>query len=309
MNAHIQIVGWNHRVHLWECLASCVRQTVRAPVLYIDNASSDGSAELVRSQFPDVAVHVNAINRGYAGGHNDGLRIVPKSDVAILLNPDIVLEDTFVEEILKGFSEARVGAVVPLLFRKLETGNWKLGTQPIVIDAYGTKLLPSLRAVNQYEGDTCSPQIPNSKFQIPVWGFSGAAVALRRTALTEIAINGEVFDEDLFSYREDVDCSWRLQNRRWKSIGWPSARATHVRSVRKGERRPPRLAQLSWRNYFLVLAKSVPVSVLVRHSPFVLLETVARLAQLLVHPGLWSAAPELLWLLPRMFKKRAAAVS
>lgn len=302
--AHVQIVGWNHRPYLDACLTACLAQTVRVPVLYIDNASTDGSVDFVRRTFPAVRIVANAQNRGYAGGHNAGLKAIADTEIAILLNPDVVVSENFVEEILKGFSDERVAAVAPLLLRNKELGIRNKGADEPVLDAYGTVLLPSLRAVNQYEGVSLSSLIPRlSSLTLP-WGFSGAAVALRRTALNDIAIDGEVFDEDLFAYREDVDLSWRLLNRRWRIVGAATARGTHVRRVKKGEPRPPRISQLSWRNYFLVLVKSVPSSVLWRHAFPLAVESAVRSAQLVATPTLWPALPSLFSYLPRFIMKR-----
>jgi len=295
--AHIQIVGWNHRAYLPSCLRPCLAQTYAVPVLYVDNASEDGSALFVRETFPSVRVLQNATNRGYAGGHNDGLRAIPETDIAILLNPDVVPRGNFVEECLKGFADTRVAAVAPLLLRGQDSSRDS-------IDAYGDILLPSLRAVNQYQGLVVS-DVPALSFSSPVWGFTGAAVALRRSALLAVALDGEVFDEDMFAYREDVDLSWRLGQRGWKIVGMPTAKATHVRLAKRGHPKFPLVAQLSWRNYFLVLAKNAPSRVLLAHVLPVLGESLARVLFLLVTPPLWPAATELVRLWPRFMRKRA----
>lgn len=306
MTAHIQIVGYNHRAVLSDCLRSCAQQTRRVPVVYVDNASPDGSVEFVRENFPDVTVVANATNRGYSGGHNDGLRAIPDTDVVVVLNPDVTLEPTFVEVGLAALVRERIGAVVPLLLRP--GGD--------VIDAYGDVLLPSLRAVNQYQGQPLSrltapgsprreprPLVRGSPLN-PPWGFTGAAAFLRRRALTDVAVAGEVFDEDLFAYREDVDLSWRLRLRGWEIVGAPGAQATHDRVVRSGQPKSTRIRKLSWRNYYLVLVKDVPLRVLLRRAPWVLLEDFARDVQLLTHPRLWPAFVELLRLLPRFLARR-----
>ncbi len=224
---------------------------------------------------------------------------MPETEAAVVVDPDVVLEPNFVERAVAALADGTVGAVVPLLLRPDEK----------TVDAYGTRLLPSLRAVNQYEGT------PVSSFKSPVssrpqlFGFTGACVVLRRAALNDCAMNGEVFDEDLFAYREDVDLSWRLKNRGWRIVGDPSLRATHARAVRAGGKKQPRVAQLSWRNYYLVLAKSVSACDLVRHAPAIIAEDVARELQLLVTPSLWAALPELFRLLPRAVNKRRQATA
>lgn len=304
MNAHIQIVGLNHRQHLADCLQSCLRQTVKVPVLYIDNASADGSTEFVRETFPEVSVFVNDRNRGYSGGHNDGFRAAPDTAVVVVLNPDVVLAPDFVEKGLRAFTHERVGAVAPLLLRA--TANREQQTGNDVVDAYGTVLLPSLRAVNQFEGH----RVPSSQFAVmswpQPWGFTGAAAFLRRAALHDVALEGEIFDEDLFAYREDVDLSWRLRGRGWDIVGAPEARATHARAARSGTAKDSLVLQLSWQNYYLVLLKNAPVRTLLKHFPWILLEDFARDLQFVVTPRLWPALPQMVRLLPRFTQKRSA---
>ncbi|MDP3685886.1 MAG: glycosyltransferase family 2 protein [bacterium] len=294
MTAHIQIVGRNDRHYLQACLESCLRQTIRTLIVYVDNASTDGSAEFVRNSFPTIHVIENRANRGYSGGHNNALRAFPSSDVAIVLNADTILDPDFVEQGLKPFSSDRVGAVAPLLVRP--------GGQEV--DAYGIVLLPTLRAVEQYAGWSLSNIERLSVLQSP-WGYTGAAVFLRCRALEDVALNSEIFDEDLFAYREEVDLSWRLRLRGWEIVGVPQARATHVRAARPGGNKEPLVARLSWRNYFLVLIKNVPTRTLIRHAPWIALESVARGFQWLFTPRLWFTLPELIRLLPVFSEKRS----
>lgn len=298
MKVHLQIVGRNHRHSLEACLTSCQAQTARVPILYIDNASTDESADFVQENFPDVRVLRHATNRGYSGAHNSGLREVPNTDVVIVLNADVVLSSTFIERGLAAFTRNRIGAVAPLLLRPN-------GGDPM-IDAYGDVLLPSLRAVNQYGGVSLS-RAPNPLAQ--PWGYTGAAAFLHRTALDDVAVNGEVFDEELFAYRDDVDLSWRLRLRGWDIVGAPEARAVHTRVARAGEKKEPFTARLSWRNYYLVLVKDVPLQTLLRHAPAVLREDLARDIQLLVSPRLWPAFPDLLRRMPSFLAKRSAVLA
>lgn len=307
LTAHLQIVGRNHRPFLEACLDSCLKQTTAVPVLYLDNASTDGSAAFVRERFPSVLVYENNSNLGYSGGHNEGLRRMPDTEVVIVLNPDVVLEPDFVARGLTAFTRDRIGAVAPLLLRA--TVNWKQLTSNDVVDSYGTVLLSSLRAVNQLEGrSVTSSQLAVKSWPQP-WGFTGAAAFLRRRSLQDVAVAGEVFDEDLFAYREDVDLSWRLILRGWEIVGASDARATHARSARPGVPKDPQTARLSWRNYYLVLVKDVPTRTLLRRLPWILIEDLARDVQWMISPRLWSAFPDLLQQLPTFLRKRTSVLA
>lgn len=302
MKAHIQIVGWNHRGYLENVLKSCLEQTVPVEIIYVDNASEDGSVEFVRTNFPGVKIIENKTNRGYAGGHNDALKAT-QTEIAILMNPDISLKKDFVEKIVNSFLNPKVGAVTPLLLRPPE------GNGEILIDSFGLKLNLSLRGVNKYEGKKLK-DFPY-KSETELWGFTGAAAALRREAINDTTENGEFFDETLHSYREDVDASWRLQKKGWKILGIPQIKVFHVRAARKtarnGVKKSTKIIGLSWRNYFLVILKNAAPSQLILHFPFLLVETLARLAQLIFKPYLWGSFEELIKLAPEFIRKRKSS--
>lgn len=297
MKAHIQIVGYNHEQYLGTCIRSCLEQSVQTPIIFIDNNSKDDSVKFIQKEFPNVLIIKNQENRGYSGAHNDGFKAIPDSENVIVLNPDIILKPDFVEQGLKEFNHDSIGAVAPLLTRRSGKNSKE------VIDAFGDRLLPSLRAVNNFSEQPVSSV--TAKEEVPlVWGFTGAAVFLRRKALNDVAINGEIFDEDLFAYREDVDLSWRLRLRNWDIVGSTSARAYHERAIREGKYKNKRIDQLSWRNYYLVLAKDVHKSMMIRHFPYLMLEDLARDIQWFTHPHLWPIFPELVHMLPSFIRKR-----
>jgi len=305
MKAHIQIVGWNHYHYVGTCILACQKQTVPVPIVYVDNDSKDESVAYVKKNYPDVKIVENKENRGYAGGHNDGMKAIGDSEVVICLNPDVVLEKDFVEKILQKFeTKEKVGAVAPLLFR--EKSRDKEGRMRIVVDSFGTKLRKNLNVENIMEGEYWEE---THGLSIP-WGFTGAAVAFSREAINDLKDEKEnFFDEDLHSYREDVDTSWRLYHRGWKIVGAPEVRAWHARSARKGEKKSANIVRLSWRNYFLVVIKDVPVSLMKKNwFPFSL-QILARIGQFVVTPQLWGGLPSFLRLIPLFLKKRHQALS
>jgi GT2 family glycosyltransferase len=305
MKAHIQIVGWNHHQYIGTCVLSCLKQTVKVPVLYIDNASVDGSVDYIREKYPSVEIIENKNNRGYAGGHNDGLKKINDSEIVILLNPDVVLEENFVEEIIKVFenkSSEKIGAVVPLLLRTKERDS--SGQMQTIVDAYGTKILPSMRAVNCFENKPIALVEAEKNGSNSLWGFTGAAVALFREAINDLSIGGEFFDEKLHSYREDVDASWRLQNRGWKIVGNPNARAWHARTAKKGEKKSAHVLRLSWRNYFFVIIKNASRKEILQNIFPLSLEIIMRVIQFIVTPALWAGIGEFFTLFPVFLKKR-----
>jgi GT2 family glycosyltransferase len=351
MKAHIQIVGWNHYHYIGTCILACQKQTVVVPIVYVDNDSKDESLSYVKKNYPDVKIVENKENRGYAGGHNDGMKVISDSDVVICLNPDVVLERDFVEKILNKFETSTreiasadgsprrpsfaqgygvaqqgyggqaqrllLGALVPLLFREKKRDTE--GKMRIVLDSYGTKLKKNLDVENIMEGEfwegdgadqgptLIAGTVPDL---LPMpWGFTGAAVAFSRNAINDLKDEkGNFFDEDLHSYREDVDASWRLNKRGWQIVGAPEVRAWHARVARKGEKKSTNIVRLSWRNYFLVVIKDVPTEMMKKNWLPFSMQILARIGQFIVTPQLWGGLPTFLGLIPLFLKKRHQAL-
>ena len=96
----IIIVNWNTCALLRDCLHSVRQQTVaRHQIIVVDNASRDGSAAMVRDEFPDVVLIANPDNQGFAGGNNQGLCLATGQRV-LLLNPDTIVLDGAIDRML-----------------------------------------------------------------------------------------------------------------------------------------------------------------------------------------------------------------
>ena len=94
------IVNWNTRDLLRNCLRSITDQTTVAhEIIVVDNASRDGSAEMVRAEFPDVTLIANTENGGFAAANNQGLRI-SRGRTVLLLNPDTIILDGAIDKML-----------------------------------------------------------------------------------------------------------------------------------------------------------------------------------------------------------------
>src|SRR5262249_28352302 len=107
------IVSWNTCDLLRGGLCSIVHQTrtVSFEVFVVDNASSDRSAEMVRTEFPGVNLIENKENRGFAAANNQGIRMSSGSYV-LLLNPDTVILDACIDRCIRyADAHADVGVV------------------------------------------------------------------------------------------------------------------------------------------------------------------------------------------------------
>ncbi len=96
----VVIVNWNTLALLRDCLRSVIDQTTAScEIIVIDNASSDGSADMVRAEFPGVVLIANGDNRGFAGANNQGLAVATGAHL-LLLNPDTIVLDGAIDRML-----------------------------------------------------------------------------------------------------------------------------------------------------------------------------------------------------------------
>jgi len=296
----VNILAFNHRQYLAQCLDSVLAQTY-APleITLVDNGSTDGAVEFVRQAYPQVRVIANDRNLGYSGGHNVGIRATV-GEYVLLLNPDVYLTPTFVAEAVRVLeSAADVGMVTGKLLLMDEAGNVTSR-----IDAAGTMIDRYRRNYERGHGEDDVGQYERVE---PVFAAFGAAPLYRRAMLEDVQIAGEVFDQDLFTYREEVDLAWRAQARGWCCLYAPAAVAYHVHAYRPASRRncPPWQRRLQFRNRYLMVIKNDTAGNLLRHLPFLLAYELAALGYvLLFEPELLKAYLEVLQLWPRMWRKR-----
>jgi GT2 family glycosyltransferase len=96
----VVIVNWNTRDLLRNCIRSILNQTsVSHEIIVVDNASSDGSADMVRAEFPAVTLIANSENNGFAAANNQGLRVSCGRTV-LLLNPDTLILNGAIDQML-----------------------------------------------------------------------------------------------------------------------------------------------------------------------------------------------------------------
>lgn len=247
----VNIVTFNSENVIQACLNSVFRQTHRnIQVNIIDNYSTDNTIGLL-FKYP-VNVFKNRINLGYAKAHNQAL-MKSNGKYILTLNPDVVLDKGFIENLVYEMeNNPEVGSCSGLLLRVNDTG-----IRSDSVDAAGIFIRRNRRQGLRYE-------YSQKKF-VPIkneyiFGPDGAAAFYRRKMLTDIMYRKEIFDEDFFMYKEDVDICWRAQLYGWKSLFIPSAIAQHRRSFRPGERKsvPQNLRLFSVRNrYFLMIKNEI----------------------------------------------------
>jgi GT2 family glycosyltransferase len=296
------IVHFGSDPGLAACLASLRDQIERpAVVVVIDHDPpdpADARRAALKAAHPDVE-WVHAPNGGYAGGANRAtariLANAPGVEFLLLLNPDVALEPAFASTLLDALEPRPEVALAS--GKLLRPGGER-------IDSAGIER----RRCRRYR-DRGSEAPDDGRHDVveSVFALSGAALFLRRSALSSLCIEGELFDEDFFTYHEDTDLAWRAARLGWDRLYVPAARAIHVRGWRRGERRgrPEGIRRHSFKNRYLELIKNEHPLAFLRDLPFILPVEAARLAFALVFErAMLGAYRDALRLAGRAYRKR-----
>lgn len=219
----IVIVNWNVRDLLRRCLASIF--AARLPgleAIVVDNASSDGSAEMARGEFPAIRLIANARNAGFPAGNNQGFAAA-RGRFVMTLNPDTEIVGDALARMID-YLDARpdVGALGPQLLNPDGSPQSSRRRFP----TFATALFEStwLQGVaprgvlRRYYVDDVSPELTQE-----VDWLTGACIVVRREALQ--AVGG--FDESFFMYSEELDWCRRIKLAGWKIVYLPDAKVIH----------------------------------------------------------------------------------
>jgi GT2 family glycosyltransferase len=295
------LVTWNSAPYLPRCLEGIRRQQL-APVelIAVDNASTDGSAELVEAA--GARVIRNAENRGFSAAVNQALRVA-RGEWIQLVNPDCYLEQAYIAKLVNALKQAglQYGGATGKLMKAV--GHEITPTNEI--DTLGIRMTRSGRHFDL----TANRQPPTANSPHEVFGISGAAPLYRRSFLDDAAIEGQVFDEDFFAYREDADLSWRGRLFGWRFLCEPRAVGYHVRRVTPEVRRELSAAinMHSVKNRFLLRLKNEGLYLALRNAPFELFRDLIVLAAALTIER--TSLPAFAWLWThrgQVFAKRRA---
>jgi len=241
------IPNWNGARHLPTCLRALRLQSYPdLEVIVVDNASRDESVDLIRRDYPEVAVVELDQNLGLTGGINRGIQVA-SGEIIAPLNNDTEAAPGWAEALVMALldhPDAGMAASKMLLFDRRDTLH-SAG------DAYRVDGIPVNRGVWQ----TDAGQFDADEY---IWGGCGGAVAYRRAMLDDIGL----LDEDLFMYCEDVDLNWRAQLAGYRCVFAPRAVVYHHLSATGGGE----IASFyTGRNTLWVLAKDYPGPLLRRH--------------------------------------------
>lgn len=311
----IQIVGWNSAQELPQTLAALQRVPHDAAIIrYLDNASRDESCALVQRILPAVDILILAENKGFSGAHNIGFARCATPFV-LTLNPDVELQWEGIKAVLKVFADPHVGAAQGKLYRAVSSVVDTPKSGKNIIDSAG---IVHTLALNGTERGANESDVGQYDAQTLILAVTGACGIYRMEALRSVAYaGGEIFDQDFFAYKEDVDVGWRLNTAGWNVVYVPAAVGAHQRTVgRRGlfgwsiqpatvyARLKSVRTRYSLRNYVWMLAKNTTFIQGLKHEVFIDARLAVFFALSLLYLPLFTVWFEILYGLPRMLEKR-----
>lgn len=214
----IVIVNWNTRDMLRDCLTSLGgEQSWSYHVIVVDNASTDGSAEMVTREFPQVHLISNKENAGFARANNQGIQ-AGQGRYVLLLNSDTIVPTGALEQLIRFMDEhSKAGACGPRLLRP--DGS----PQPYAFGGDPTPGYLLARGLNQLLFHRYLHDWATDKVQEVDW-VTGACLLVRREAIDQVGL----LDESIFMYFEDNDWCLRIRKAGWKVYYNPQAEIVHI---------------------------------------------------------------------------------
>ncbi len=225
MQLSIIIVNWNVRELLKGCLNSIFSRLTGGEfeVIVVDNASEDGSVEMIKQQFPQVRLILNKSNKGFAKANNQALRHV-RGKYALLLNPDTLLVNSSLTKMVEFLEEHKrvgiVGCKVVNPDGSLQASAFPLPTlKDLILSGLAAGWISWGRHIQRYSSRHYTPQ----KLPIKVGWVSGVCLMVRSKIVDEIGM----LDENFFLFSEDVDWCIRASRKGWAVIFYPEAAIIH----------------------------------------------------------------------------------
>ena len=223
------IVNWNTRDLLRGCLKSIYENPpqMEYEVFVVDNASTDGSWEMVKREFPDIKLIRNQENLGFARANNQALR-ESKGKYILLLNPDTIILPDSLDTLVKFMDEQPdVGASGPKILNPDGSLQPSCRSFPTLMTAFFEEtLLSRLFSKNKLI----------NKYKMGYWNHNnigevdqpmGSALLIRRKVIEQVGL----LDEQFYMYYEEVDWCYRMKKAGWKIYFIPQAQIIHYGGV------------------------------------------------------------------------------
>lgn len=228
------IVNWNTKDLLAQCIRSVLETTgesISPQIIVVDNASTDGSVEMLEKEFPMISALEMDSNMGFAKANNVAIGRVLKSskppDYLLFLNSDIILSEKAINHIVDALEvNDKIAVAGPALI--LKDGSYQTGSAGFRVSPYSGfiyfsllfKILPLPFAKGLYIDQK---RYHNCDGPVMVGWLSGACFLVRSSVIREVG----GWDESFFMYAEDVELSDRITDAGWKIAYLPQVRVLH----------------------------------------------------------------------------------
>jgi len=221
----IVIVTWNGKRYALECLESLrmLKSKLSLQVIVVDNASTDGTPEAIRRQYPEVELAENSDNLGFAKGNNVGIAM-SRGRYVCLLNSDVVVPPGCFETMVD-YMDAH--SDIGLLGPKMLSPDGGIGPSVMKLPTVWNSLccalgLHSVFKNSDFFGGYLMPNFPYDKIE-DVEVLTGWFWMTPKPALDQVG----GLDERFFMYGEDIDWCHRYLKAGWRVVFFPGAEALH----------------------------------------------------------------------------------
>lgn len=222
----IIIVSYNSIDYLKNCLNSIIKNPPlpdrEYKIIVVDNASVDGSRELVKNQYPDVRLIANPKNTGFSAANNIGIR-ANSSEYILLINSDCEAFENSIENLVFFMDDNKdAGIAGPKIVNS--DGSIQLSCRrfPSFFDAGMHSILEHIVPDNRFSRRYKLADIKRDK-PVKVDWVSGSCMIIRRQALDDTGF----LDEHFFMYVEDTDLCYQMWKKDWKVYYNPHSRILH----------------------------------------------------------------------------------
>jgi GT2 family glycosyltransferase len=249
----IVILNYNTKDILAQCLPNVIKhsQIEGVNVVVADNCSTDGSADWVKSHYPQLELIRLDSNTGFAGGYNRALKN-RTSEYIVLLNSDAEPSENWLEPLIQcAQNHPNFGAAQPLIIDYFQRDKFEYaGAAGGFMDVFG---FPFCRG--RIFGNV---ELNQSQYTetLPVFWASGAALFIKRSCWEE----AQGLDEAFFAHMEEIDLCWRLKTMNYEIYACPQSSVFHMGGATLSTQNP-RKTYLNFRNGLLMLHKNLPDSI------------------------------------------------
>lgn len=228
MKLSIVIISFNTKRIILDCLKSiyATAADLNPEVIVIDNASTDGSPQAIKQQFPQVKLIQNKTNLGFTKANNQGIR-ASRGEYIMLLNSDTLVKPRAIQKLIKFMdNHSQVGIAAPQLLNPDGSIQPNGGYLPRLSNIIAWMLfIDDLPIIKPWFWSYQLRYLPAFLHNRQLGWVQGAAMILRRSMLDQI----DLLDEQIFMYAEDVELCYRARKSSWQVMLLPQAQVIHRR--------------------------------------------------------------------------------